>query len=60
MIHAIAEAWVVRKPTTDGTVTALELFDAEGEVIAQLFGKRKPGIPELEDWREIAAALPRS
>ncbi|MEL7168820.1 MAG: ChuX/HutX family heme-like substrate-binding protein [Bacteroidota bacterium] len=57
---AIAEAWVVRKPTTDGTVTALELFDADGEVITQLFGKRKPGIPELEAWREILAALPRT
>jgi putative hemin transport protein len=55
----IAAAWVVRKPTADGVVTSLELFDAEGGVIAQVFGKRKPGIPELAAWREIAAALPR-
>ena len=57
---AIAEAWVVRKPTCDGIVTSLELFDAEGFCFAQFFGERKPGKPELEAWREIVAALPRA
>jgi putative hemin transport protein len=54
----IDQAWVVKKPTTDGTVTSLELTDAEGGIIARLFGKRKPGEPEREDWRAILAALP--
>lgn len=54
----IAESWVTRKPTEDGVVTALELFDDAGELIVTLFGKRKPGIPELTEWREIIAALP--
>ena len=49
----IAHAWVVRKPTEDGTVTALEFYDNEGQQIIQLFGARKPGIPELTEWREI-------
>ncbi len=53
----VAESWVVVKPTVDGVVTALELFDADGGLIAQVFGKRKPGLPELEAWREVAAAL---
>ncbi len=53
--EAIAESWVVRKPTTDGIVTALECYDAKGELIVQLFGKRKPGIPELQDWRTLVA-----
>ena len=53
----IAQAWVVTKPTVDGDVTALEIFDKDGEVIALFFGARKPGIPELEAWREIAGAL---
>lgn len=44
-------AWVVRKPTRDGFVTALELYDRAGELIVQLFGRRKPGLPELETWR---------
>jgi putative hemin transport protein len=53
----IAESWVVRKPTADGVVTSLEIFDAQGEVIAYLFGKRKPGVPELEAWRILAAEI---
>lgn len=57
---AIAEAWVVRKPTRDGIVTSLELFDAHGFCFAQFFGERKPGKPELEPWRDIVAALPRA
>jgi len=54
----IGQAWVVKKPTKDGTVASLELMDAEGGIIARLFGKRKPGRPEREDWRSILEALP--
>jgi putative hemin transport protein len=53
----IASAWVVRKPTTDGLVTSLELFDAEGETIAMFFGERKPGRPELCAWRRLVEGL---
>lgn len=53
----IAETWVVRKPTEDGIVTAVEVFDKNGDIIVQFFGKRKPGIPELETWRELVAEL---
>ncbi|MFZ6743507.1 hemin-degrading factor [Undibacterium sp. JH2W] len=49
----IASAWVVKKPTTDGLVTSLELFDADGETIAMFFGERKPGKPELCEWRAL-------
>lgn len=55
--QAIAESWVVRKPTTDGIVTSLELFNERKELICTLFGERKPGNPELEAWREVAAQL---
>lgn len=48
---AIAESWVTRKPTIDGIVTSLELFDAEGRQIAQLFGQRTEGEPEQQIWR---------
>ena len=53
----IASAWVVKKPTVDGLVTSLELFDAEGETIAMFFGERKPGKPELCEWRELIENL---
>lgn len=55
----VREAWVVRKPTSDGVVTSLELFDAAGGTIALLFGARKPGLPEDEGWRTLVAGLPR-
>ncbi|MEJ0025680.1 MAG: ChuX/HutX family heme-like substrate-binding protein [Rhizomicrobium sp.] len=54
---AIASAWVVRKPTRDGDVTSLELFDKDGFCFAQLFGARKPGKPELPAWRAILGAI---
>lgn len=49
----IHSSWIVRKPTKDGIVTALECFNKDGEQIIQLFGKRNPGLPELESWRDI-------
>ena len=49
----IDRAWIVHKPTRDGAVTSIELFDANNVLIAQLFGKRKPGLPELPSWRAI-------
>jgi putative hemin transport protein len=49
-VSDIASAWWVRKPTVDGDVHSLELFDAQAQLIAQIFGKRKPGIPEDPGW----------
>ncbi len=54
----IADAYVVEKPTSEGVVTSLELYAADGSSIAWLFGKRKPGIPELPAWRALAQELP--
>lgn len=50
---SIAQAWIVRKPTVDGFVTSLELFNDKNESIVTIFGKRKPGIPELKEWQEV-------
>lgn len=51
---AIHESWLVTKPTDDGPVTSIELFDEHGDVIAMFFGERKPGRPELPAWRQLA------
>ncbi len=56
--EGIHETWLVRKPTEDGVVTSVELYDETGKEIAQIFGKRKPGIPELDAWRTLAESLP--
>jgi len=53
----IAEVWAVRKPTEDGIVTALEILDQDGNHFLQLFGERKPGKPEREDWRALVQAV---
>lgn len=53
----VTAAWLVRKPTVDGIVTSVELFDARHELIAQFFGARKPGLPERPEWRALAARL---
>jgi putative hemin transport protein len=53
----INETWVVRKPTVDGWVHSLELFDRQGELIVQFFGKRKPGIPENTVWKDWINSL---
>lgn len=56
-VTKIHEAWIVKKPTEDGEVTAIEVFNSEGDFIAQFFGKRKPGIPELQEWKDLVAEL---
>lgn len=55
----IANCWVVKKPTADGIVSALEVFDKDSEIIVTFFGKRKPGQKELEEWRETLNKLPK-
>lgn len=54
----VRELWRVRKPSVDGLVTSWEAYDAQGELIVQLFGARKPGKPELTAWRALAEAAP--
>lgn len=53
----VASTWVVRKPTVDGIVTSLEVFDVESNNIAIFFGKRKPGEPEDPAWRGLIETL---
>src|SRR5690606_24782799 len=53
--EGIVSTWLVKKPTNLGIVTSIEAFDSNGDIVIQLFGKRKPNIPEREDWREIVS-----
>ena len=56
----IAAVWAVRKPTSDGHVTSVEVYDENGELIIQFFGKRQEGTDERADWRNLVETLPRS
>lgn len=53
----VARAYVVAKPTSEGVVHSLELFDVTGETIAIFFSKRKPGQQELPGWKRMLDAL---
>lgn len=53
----VDSAWVVRKPTTDGVITSLELYSADGEQMAHVVGKRHTGETENPAWRAVAEAL---
>jgi len=53
----VADAWLVRKPTADGDVTSLELYNADGDTIAQFFGERQEGNPENPQWRTLAESV---
>ncbi len=55
----VAELWAVRKPTSDGFVTSLEAYDADGRLVIQYFGKRHEGEGELTGWRDLVEGLPR-
>lgn len=54
----VARAWAVRKPTVNGIVTSLELYDAAGTLIVQAFGERHEGSGERPDWARAIAELP--
>jgi putative hemin transport protein len=59
-LDEVAHAFVVWKPQADAAVHSVELFAADGTLICQLFGERKPGRPELAEWvgllQDVAAA----
>jgi len=54
---SIVHVWKVEKPTSDGVVTSIEAFDHDGELMAMFFGARKPGKPELPEWRTLVGRL---
>lgn len=53
---AATSAFVVRKPTSDGVVTSLELYTPDGETLVYVVGKRTGGMPENEGWRATLEA----
>jgi putative hemin transport protein len=55
--NVVDSAFVVHKNTEDGLVSALELFDKKGEMVAQFFGLRKPGLPQKAEWKALLDQL---
>jgi putative hemin transport protein len=57
-LDQVASVWAVRKPTSDGHVTSVEVFDDNRELIIQFFGKRIEGSDERAAWRDLVQNLP--
>ncbi|MCL8000886.1 hemin-degrading factor, partial [Brucella sp. 21LCYQ03] len=55
--EALDSVWVVKKPTNMGPVHSIEAYDADGNLVVQFFGKRKPDVPEREDWQQAVYSL---
>ena len=58
--EAFSQAWLVRRPTEDGVVSSLEIFDQDGHLATQMFGARKPGQTELSEWQTLLTELEHS
>ena len=55
--RGVVRVFSVRKPTDDGIVTSIEAFDNRDRNVLLMFGERKPGKPELEQWRALVARI---
>ncbi|MFM2477271.1 hemin-degrading factor [Celerinatantimonas sp. MCCC 1A17872] len=53
----IDQLWMLKRPTVDGNIHAIEAFNADGESIVTFFGKRKPGQPQLKAWQQLCEQL---
>lgn len=57
LMSGVANAWLIRKPSSNGIITSLELYDANGDQIAQFFGQRTEGKSENPQWRALIEAM---
>lgn len=57
--NGISECWVTRKPTKDGFVTSLEVFDKQGNQLIQMYGQRIEGTPEQIEWCKQILSMSR-
>jgi len=56
----IDQIWLVKKPSSIGTLSTVEVYNAKGEVIVQFYSKRAPRKPESDTWRALLAKLPKA
>lgn len=56
----IAEIYAVVKNTARGPAHSVEFFDAEGGLIAQIFGVLKAGEGAVSAWNALVAGLPEA
>lgn len=52
----VAEVWAVEKPSRRGPAVSVDLFDARGGLIAQIFGHRTAEVDHNAAWIELVEA----
>lgn len=57
---AIDQTWVVKKPSKDGIITSVELYDKDNQNFVLIYGRRQMARPEMDLWREIVSKLERT
>ena len=53
----VAAAWLVRRPTAQGTLSSLQYFDPIAQPILTVAGNTTPGEPGLDRWERLVASL---
>ena len=56
-LTSVANAWCSMRPSKDGAVHSLDLFDEQGELVLQLFAKRSEGQPQADFWRPLIESV---
>ncbi len=54
----VAEVWAVSKPTQRGDAVSVEVFDADGGLIFQVFGRRTEETDSRPAWAAVVGELP--
>ncbi|MDB4837152.1 hemin-degrading factor [Marinomonas sp.] len=57
LMSGVTSGWLIRKPSSDGIITSLELYDVKSNQVAQFFGKRVEKKPENLKWRAVAESV---
>lgn len=53
----IAESWIVAKPCQAGPVRSLDVYDADGVQLLQVFALRTPNTPQQPAWHALLDSL---
>lgn len=53
----IDQFWFVRRPGSNGIVHSFEAYDANRELVLQLFGRQADARSEPENWRELVQEI---
>ncbi len=54
----LGEIWVVKKPSGQDLLTAVEVYNHAGDIVVQFYSRRAARQPESATWRALLSGLP--